>query len=106
EALAVHGGNRLQRRLVVQFRRRIVVGEAPVKGATPFDLAFAALGGQNNKGRGIIIDRQHLYVDLVDAIGIAHLVRVIFVEALVDRSAAIQGKLTCGGIRFVAASTC
>ena len=40
-----------------------------------------------------MLTRQNLHVDLVDAIGIAHRTRVIFVEAFVDRRAAIKGEL-------------
>src|ERR1700724_4554276 len=72
EPVAIHFADSLQRRLVIQFGRRIVVGIAPVKGAAPFDGAFAALGRNDGDGRGIISDRQDFYVDLVDAIGIAH----------------------------------
>ena len=63
---------------------------AAIEGSPPFNAGFAALHRRDADLRRIIGHRQHLHIDLLDAIAVAAGLGAVFAQAFLDHAAAFQ----------------
>ena len=47
ETGSIYSADGFQRRVVIQFRRRIIIGITTIEGTAPFDLALAPIGRED-----------------------------------------------------------